>query len=404
MASTISINFATPEEVFSLSPPTKKSISAKVLYDILGGGVVGGGYVQKSGDNMTGFLTLTSSPPEEPHHAASKLYVDQRSFTRRFRFTVGNALNIGDTEIKGFDDYGNWLQFFNADDQLSNQVIHRFVDVYRNGILQVWGPGEDFEFINIEQDQSDFALRQIFPHTVKLTSPAVSGTIVQVNIGNVGAMPAIVGVSSLTAFKPGDPRGVGRGSGIRVRRTDGYTAEFPGAVDDQLMGDLALSAAPEDFAAIASEVASPTRNSVVLTPANMIHYPMTPKAFALFRRRIDPGTGLPWERIRATDRYGFEADGVFQFVKGYNIRDLRSGVGTDVPETLTCRLTAGVFSNANYHPVINVSVRDGDGLFDQHCVPFVLNTTKNANEFKFTVLNFGFVPPNNIDEIGIAVY
>lgn len=404
MASTISINFATPQEVFSIDPPTKKSISAKVLYDILGGGSVGGGYVQKSGDIMTGFLTLVNTPPQSGRHAATKDYVDQRAFTRRFRYTVGTSLAIGATELKGYDDYGNWLEFFNAEDELSNNTIHRFVDVYRNGILQIWGPTEDYEFINIEQPQDDFALRQISPHTVRLTSQAVSGTVVQINIGNVGSMPAIVGVASLTAYGPNDPRGIQRGSGIRVRRTDGYVAGFPGGNDQQITGDLALSAAPSDFAALPSEVLDPRRNDVVLTPQNLISYPLMPKAYGLFRRR-NVGI-LPYERTLTSDPYGF-TDGLFQTVKAYNIRDLTSKVSSDTPETFTVRLSSGVFTNTNFNAIISVGLSQGGELFNEHCVAFVNNNTRTISptpQFKFTVLNFGFTPPSNIDEFTVVVY
>lgn len=410
MASTISINFASAPEVFSVDPPTKKSISAKVLRDILGGGGDGGsGYVRREGDVMEGYLSLPNTPIT-PNHAVPKFYVDERAIARRYKFTLKNTTAI----LSGADDNGTWLTFFKGDAP-ENSTFSRFLDVYRNGILQVWGP--DFSFRNLTFNQDDIALRQLFPHTIQLSSPAPSGSVIQITIGTVGSLPYVTGVAALTAYEPGDVRGTTRGSGIRVRRTNIYFPDgdpTPPTGDGQIMGDLALSAAPADFAALAAEVQNPQRNDVVLTPFNLISYPLMPKAFALYRRQ-NAASGPPlwpdgtrYTRQTTTQKYG-APNGMFHFVKGYNLGSLISGVGSDAPEVFTCTLSSGIFTGANpsYTPVINIGLTNSGTIFDEHCVAFVANNSRVTTptpQFKFTVLNFAFAPPADIDEIGIIVY
>ena len=62
MPATISVNFATAAEVTGANPPTNKSISARILADVLGGGGVTGGYVTLAGaQTITGAKTFSAS-------------------------------------------------------------------------------------------------------------------------------------------------------------------------------------------------------------------------------------------------------------------------------------------------------------------------------------------------------
>jgi hypothetical protein len=384
MAATISINFASPEEVFSLEPPLRKSVSAKTLADVLGGGVVGGGYVRRTGDSMTGFLTLTSIMPTGTWDAVPKNYVDTHSFTRRYSYsTAGGTLSAGQTLVYGFDDNNNRLFFFDQTDQ-SRDVIEKYVDVYRNGILQVYN--QDYAFLRVYQDQTG-NLADIFPHTVQFFSPLVSGSNVQIHIGNVAAMPTVVGVATLTAWQ---------GSGIRVKTVNGR---------DLSTTDLSISAFPLDFIASSSQLSDPRVSDRVPGVMTLSAYPLVPKAFGLFRkspRQTSPS--LPgYTRTLFTDKYG-STDGTFSRVKAFNIASLRSGISTDSPTTFTCSLSSGIFTDDSYSVLINVSVYSGDTSTDQYCNAVILNSTKTSTSFKFTVFDFFYGAPVGIDEISIMVF
>jgi hypothetical protein len=384
MAATISINFATPQEVFSLEPPLRKSISAKTLADVLGGGVVGGGYVRRTGDTMTGYLTLTSKMPEGAWDAVPKTYVDTHSFTRRYSYsTVGGTLSAGQTMVYGLDDNNNKLFFFDQTDP-SRDVIQKYVDVYRNGILQVFN--QDYTFLRVYQDQTGIN-GEIFPHTVEFFSPMVSGSNVQIHIGNVAAMPTVVGVASLTAW---------RGSGIRIRTLNGR---------DLNTSDLSISAYPLDFIASSSQASDPRDNDLVLSPMTLSAYPLVPKAFGIFRKNpAQTSPSLPgYTRELFTQKYG-SADGTFTRAKAFNIAALRSGSGSDDPATFTVSLSPGVFSNTNYSALINVSVYDGSTATDQYCNAVILNASKTTTQFKFTIFDFFYGAPVGVDEISIMVF
>lgn len=373
MAATISINFATPEEVFSSTPPFKKSISAKTLADVLGGGQVGGGYVQRTGAKMTGFLTLLSSAPFEPYHAVHKNYVDQHAFTRRYQYTVGLSLSAGSNLVYGRDDNDARLYFFDQTDTYSINTIYRYVDVYRNGILQVFG--QDYNFLNVEIPEE---LASVIPPKIRFYSPLLSGTNVAIHIGNKGATPTVLGVASLSALN---------GSGIRIG------SFIPGIST----GDLTISAFPLDFAASLSEMRSPGRNDKMVSPTTLSAFPLVPKAFGLFKKQAG------YTRTSSTDAYG-NSTGNFTTVKAFNLRDLRSKVSPDSPETFTCRLSSGVFlPGESYAPFINVSVDGTGGKFD-YAVPVIYNSTKNTAEFKFELVTLYFSPPDQVDEVSIVIY
>lgn len=386
MAATISINFSTPEEVFSETPPSKKSVSAKTLNEVLGGGTVGGGYVQRNGQTpMTSYLTLFSAAPNSDYHAVHKKYVDDHAFTRRYFFSVGISVSANSFSVSGPDDNSARFYFFAPNDDISNNAVQRYVDVYRNGVLQVFG--SDYTFSNVDVPEE---LVPFYPPRVNFFTPLVSGSNVAVHIGNKGATPAVVGVAALSAIV---------GSGIRVSN------RFR---DNVSTGELSISAWPYDFEATNYEVQNPTRKDRTLSPVNLSAHPLVPRAYAQFRRYYDPITGQPWSRTFASDKYGRSGTGNFTLVRGMNIYALRSGVGTDAPETFTCYISTGVFQvegglSKNYSPIIQVSVGSSSSLTD-YSIPVIYNDTKALTGFKFTPLTLYFSPPIDVDEVSIAIY
>jgi hypothetical protein len=381
MAATISINFTTPEEVFSSTPPAKKSVSAKVLNEVLGGGVVGGGYVQRNGQTpMTSFLTLFSAAPSisQPYAAVHKDYVDKHAFTRKYVYTVGTTIPVNSTEISGFDDYGARLIFFPPNDSTSINVIQRYVDVYRNGVLQVFS--QDYELSNLELDESQ---QPIFPPKVIFYSPLLSGTVVQMNIGNVGATPAVLGVASLSANE---------GSGLRIGNF--FNTVIP-------TGDLSISAYPLDFAASIEEMRAPSRSDLMVSPTNLSAFPLLPKAFGHFRREGG------YNRDSIEQKYG-SATGKFNLVRGYNVGNLFSGfLGEETPNTFTCTLCPNLFNErlgeGDYSPKLEISLPNESSV-DDTAIAMVYNNTKTLTGFKFTTSTLFFEPPINIDEINITIY
>ena len=381
MAATISINFATPEEVFSSTPPQKKSISAKTLNDVLGGGQVSGGYVQRSGSTMTGYLTLVSDAPQLSGHAASKGYVDNHAFTRRYNYTVGITLSANTKYVSGIDNNGARLRFFEYTDNPSFNAITRYVDVYRDGILQVYG--DDYRFLNV---QVPIEQERFTPPTVEFYSPLLSGSNVAIHIGNKGAFPTVLGVASLSA----NP-----GWGIRLGN---YYVN-----NNVSTGDLSISAYPLDFAASAAEMKAPRRNDVMATPINLSAYPLMPKAFGLYRRAKP--SGVPYSRGAAEDPYG-SPSGWFTFVKGFNLGGLRSGdgFGGGTVATFTCLISTGVFTASDdYTPKIEFSVANSGEVFE-YAMGIAFNNAKTPTSFQFTPMTLYFSPPTNVDEVSILVY
>lgn len=392
MAATISINFATPEEVFSETPPNKKSVSARTLNEVLGGGTVGGGYVQRNGQTpMTSYLTLFSGNPpvDQPFVAVHKKYVDDHAFTRRYSFTVGRSVSANAFNIYGPDDNGNRFYFFDPEDDVSNVAVERYVDVYRNGVLQMYG--SDYRFAGVETPRE---LIFLSPPRVEFFTPLLSGGNVIIHIGNKGATPSVVGVASLSAAV---------GCGIRIANKD---------MPDVGTGELSISAWPFDFVATTQEVKQPNRNDVMMSPCNLSAFPLMPKAFGLFRRQQDP----LYVRNLGGDPYG-NPQGNFTLIKGFNVTALRSGgEGTqnpnDPPEILTCYFSPGVFVPAdgirNYATFIDIPIVDGTlegGFPDEVTSPVVLTSTKTLTGFKFLLSStFGVTPPQNVEEVSIVVY
>jgi hypothetical protein len=381
MAATISINFTTPEEVFSNNPPSKKSVSAKVLNEVLGGGVVGGGYVQRNGQTpMTSFLTLFSGTPgfDQPYAAVHREYVDKHAFTRRYIYTVGNTIEPNTNDVFGIDDNGVRLTFFSDDDYTSINAVQRYIDVFRNGILQVFN--QDYKLQNIELP---LELQEILYPTIHFYSPLLSGTSIQINLGNVSATPSVLGVASLSA---------NIGSGLRIQNL--YSLPIT-------TGDLSISAYPLDFVASVDQMRQPTRSDLMVSPTNLSAFPLLPKAYGHFRRTQD------YIRTSSEDKYG-SPTGVFQMIRGFNVGGLYSGLGTgETPLTLTCTLCPNLFNERsntrNYSPKIELSVFNIDDR-DDMAIPVVFNETKALTGFKFQTMTLFFEPPNNIDEVNITIY
>lgn len=171
MPATISVNFASQAEVENSPQPANKSVSAKVLADVLGGGSLGGGYVRIAGSTMTGFLTLNGAPTSNLH-AATKKYVDDNAYQRKYLYTVSGSPR---STVSGADDNSNILTF----------VATTNVDVYRNGILLV-GNGIDYT-----ADPNT--------NTITFTTQLAVGAVVQVNVGGVGSIPSNSGVNQIIA-------------------------------------------------------------------------------------------------------------------------------------------------------------------------------------------------------------
>jgi hypothetical protein len=169
MPATISVNFASQAEVETAPQPTNKSVSAKVLADVLGGGSLGGGYVRIAGSTMTGALTLNGGPTSDLH-AATKKYVDDNAFQRKYIYNI----TVAGSTVSGNDANGNALSFVNGTN----------VDVYRNGVLLVQG--------------TDYTVN-VIAQSITFTTALAVGAVIQVNVGGVGSVPNTAGVTQILA-------------------------------------------------------------------------------------------------------------------------------------------------------------------------------------------------------------
>lgn len=173
MPATISVNFATQAEVENSPQPTNKSVSAKVLADVLGGGSLGGGYVRIAGSTMTGALTLNAAPTSDLH-AATKKYVDDNSKQAKYYYNIAAPTST----VSGPDN--------SSPSRTLDFTTTVGVDVYRNGVLLV-GNGVDYT-------------ANVSTKTITFTTALAAGAIIQVNVGGVGTTIAPApGVSQLQA-------------------------------------------------------------------------------------------------------------------------------------------------------------------------------------------------------------
>lgn len=377
MAATISVNFATVEEVFSVQPPLKKSISARVLSDALGGGQIGGGYVRRAGDVMKGYLTLRQSPPLEPYHAVTKKYVDDHAFTRRYRYEVSDAsiygaLPVNSVYLSGIDINANNLYFYERDD-MSVQNIFESIDVFRNGILQTYGAfPNDFRIINLPGFANFAGISAI-----EFYQPFKLGETFQVNIGNIGAYPVTFGVERLYG-------------------------EF-GIVTNRLSGDCTLNITPSSFVSTDSEVNNRSYPYSFLTPMNLSAYPLIVRAGGLISKSDSYSREAVTDEIsNPNPKYG-NTDGTFNSLCASNIEWVKSGVNNNPPTRISVALTPGTFDDNNYSAI--VQIYNIGAVPDNYVFANVINdASKTRNGFDFFIFDFFLLPPQEIYQLSILVY
>lgn len=389
MASTISVNFASVDEVFLGRPdptnplvtistaPQKKSVSARVLAEALGGGKVGGGYVQRTGgevSQMTGFLYLSSVMPSEPLHAVPKKYVDDHAYTRRYHFVCrqnptpslpnpAGYLATGSTIVSGFDLNTNPLYFFDRSD-VSREAIAQYVDVYRDGILQKFGANDDYEILNTVT---------FFGGTtaIRFNEPFDEGTTVQVNIGNVGALPLTFGVATMSA---------------------GYGLETT-----MFSGDVSMFVTPSSFAASSMEVSLSSNRDKFVSPHTLSAHPLVPRALGLFRK--EPGWTGPGD-----DGYFGNSVGEFDNIRSFKLKKLTNDP-LRVPgnrDVRQFRVEMDAFGpDTNYNAVVSINFEE---FTDTPSTAYVLSYTRTTSSFDFFVLDSFGNAPTDIYEISIMVY
>lgn len=373
MASTISVNFATPEEVYLENPPSKKSISAKALSDILGGGVVGGGYVQLTGTlpgkSMTGFLTLTAKMPDSDWHAVPKKYVDDHSYTRRYYYEIDSSkanlsmpgyFSSNTVTISGLDKNTSPLYFFEKSDS-SYQNAWRYVDVYRNGILQSYP--SDYELINISTFYGGTT-------AIRFNTPLKEGANVQINVGNVGAYPVTFGV---------------------YRALPGFATQM-----SNVSGDVTISVIPEELAASTQQVLERSVSNRYISPATIISSPHAIKANGLFRKEplFEPD-------ISNGNRYG-NSEGVFENITTTNLLSVVSDPDRDSkPTKFRAYITPNILSSTDY--IVNLSFNTEDDNIDNVVSGTVISNSRTLSSFDFFVYDSFYSTPVNVFEINISV-
>jgi hypothetical protein len=381
MAATISVNFATVQDVFDESAPlrNKKSVNAEVLADALGGGVVGGGYVQRTGgpvSQMTGHLFLTGAPPLEPLHAVSKSYVDNHAFTRRYYYecrspsvTATGSLRPGTFAVSGTDIYSNPLIFFDRGDP-SITGITRYLDVYRDGILQVFG--QDYRIVNNPGTT-------VFVGTTAILfdDPFVIGTNVQVNIGNTGAFPVTFGVAAISG---------------------GYGIGF-----DRNTGDVSSFVRPIDFSATSREVSLSAIRDKFVSPNTLSAFPLMPRASGLFRKgdtgyNVDPNFKGP------ADPYGRLADGFFQPIVSKKIASVTSKADGINPNFFRAVFDREAVGNENYNVVISTNIENSSRFPDYITSASVISQSRTLSSFNFYVYDIFGSEPLDVYEINILIY
>lgn len=392
MAATISINFGSEQDVYDENPDTaisrsKKSISAKTLQDVLGGGVVSGGYVRKTGDSMTGYLTLTSLPPTNPNHAATKSYVDTHAYTRRYYYRVQTSptytngiLAPGTKAVSGIDLYTNPLYFFDKDD-LSVRGITRYLDVYRDGILQVFGDNNDYIIRDIPTTPIQRGLT-----AVEFKNPLLEGTNIQVNIGSAGAFPVTFGVNFLSAFM-----------GVAVTAVS---------------GDVTLSAVPIHFSATRSEVADPQRRDIFVSPVTLSAFPLSFRAKGLFKKNLNFNYESAVEKAPTAPYGGFDSNGGTSSNMGfyqlrpysYNLVSCKSDPNNNqAPSLHRVVIRQGVMESTDYVPIISVN-NSSDPNWGERSQAYLLSETRTLTSFDFEVRNNTYdLPPDDIYEISISI-
>lgn len=390
MAANISVNFASEQDVIDSNVDSefirsKKSVSALLLQKILGGEVSTAGYVKKSGDTMTGFLTLTGIDPALPSHAATKKYVDTKAYTRRYFYECkdntfsSGVVAPGSRALSGNDLYDNSLYFFDLGDNSSLQNIAKYIDVYRDGILQV--PGVDYNLINNRPTTGVAGTSAI-----RFEEPFEIGSTFQLNIGSVGADPVTFGVESLSA-----------GFGLRVLSMDGMTTMGTAS------GNLILHVAPSDFAASSETVRLSTERYEFVSPRTLSAYPLIPKAIGLFRKKLSPEWNTESLQKGPSEPYG-SITGEFEVIDSKKVISVKSDPDNTGVSPTRFRVTFEpyIFNNPNYNALVNINSNNFD---PSDSVFAVINSAVNTvSSFDFFVFDALGSPPRDVYEISILVF
>jgi len=143
---------------------------------------------------MTGALTLNGAPTSNLH-AATKKYVDDNAFQRKYIYNI----TVAGSTVSGNDANGNALSFVNGTN----------LDVYRNGVLLVQGTGYTVNVI---------------AQSITFTTALAVGAVIQVNVGGVGSVPNTAGVTQILA-----------GTGITLNPGSGIGAVTVGVNSELLM-------------------------------------------------------------------------------------------------------------------------------------------------------------------------
>lgn len=110
---TISVNFAQYDSTsFTSTGVSDRSINPKTLSQYCLGSLTGdlsylGGFVKKTGDSMSGYLTLPTANPIDQNHATRKGYVDSRISS--LSATIGDPNNGGFVKLSGSTMSGNLI-------------------------------------------------------------------------------------------------------------------------------------------------------------------------------------------------------------------------------------------------------------------------------------------------------
>lgn len=380
MAATISVNFASEQEVYLEQPPDKKSVSAKLLSEVLGGGIVSGGYVKRTGDSMTGFLTLTGIMPTRDYHAVPKRYVDDHAYTRRYYYECAPQ-NIGfsgfvpanSVTLSGSDLNTNLMYFFEASDTPSLDNLGRYIDVYRNGILQVYGSNKDYILVS---NNSLFNSAT----AVQFAEPFQPGETFQISIGSQGAYPITFGLYR-----------VYEGFAIRT---------------NALSGDVTLSVITSAFASTRNQVKLRNSGDTYVSPVTLSAYPLIVKASGLFRKA---GNYLRTPDITNLDPpYGNE-NGEFSLVEGTGVISAFSkppSLAGETPSSTRIRVNIDpkILENTNYNVQVHVYTNDSN---PENCVLAAVDCftgRKTTTSFDFIVYTSLLLEPEDITEFSVLIY
>lgn len=382
MAFTISVNLANVESIYDLTESNKRSletrsVAVKTLVDVLGGNVDGKGYLKTTGSPLSGYLTLAGISPSDSNDFSNKSYVDSHTPLRKYFYQVketpsnSGEVKVGTTVLSGSDMYGNSLFFFEREDSSLDNIVS-YIDVYRDGVVQLFGA--DYRIVN------NFGGSGLPGVTaIRFTEPFEIGTNLQVNIGNIGSFPSTVGVRTLN-----------NSMGTRFFKVDGYT------LNQNLSSFYVSYLDVRDFAATSSHVRASTASDVYVSPATLSAFPLMPRASGLFRKDLNFNIDDYPPSI-----YG-SANGNFTPLTTYKILSVISKPDGIDPQLFRAIFEKGIVDNTDYN--CTVTVRNSS--FDPDFVVFnnVSSKFKTTSSFDFYLFDFFGTPPVDVYEISIMVF